>query len=160
MGALAFIALVLIGDVIGRELIGPLLRGGLGLRVGATGIHGGPKMAVYALAVGSYAGIGIAAVTSTHLLPRIGWRALPPAWNDTLDRVADAVTASMLGAAAWYAALMVQGSYATGVLAPMLHWPMWPVQLAMPLGFASAALRYLCFSLWPDLRAARREAAP
>jgi TRAP-type C4-dicarboxylate transport system permease small subunit len=152
--AFAFIPLVLIGDLAGRVLIGRLLTA-LGMRAGGTGIFGAAKLAVYALVIGTCAGIGIASVGSAHLLPRIAWRTLPRRWGDVPDRLADVLTALLLAAAAWYGALMVQGSYAIGVLAPMLGWPVWPVQLALPLGFASAALRYGCFALWPDLRARR-----
>jgi TRAP-type C4-dicarboxylate transport system permease small subunit len=153
VSAFAFIALVLIADIVGRTLVGSLLQA-LGVHA-AAGIFGASKLAVYALLIGICAGIGVATVTSTHLLPRIGWGLLPRAWSDSADRLADALAALLLGAASWYCALMVRGSYTLGTLAPLLQWPVWPVQLALPLGFASAAMRYACFALWPDLRPTR-----
>jgi TRAP-type C4-dicarboxylate transport system permease small subunit len=154
VGAFGAIALVLIADLIGRELFGRLLPA-LGLGTVAGGIQGAPKLAVYALLIATCAGIGVAAGSGTHLVPRVGWIAVPSAWSDRMDRLADAVTALLLGAAAWYAALMVRDSYQSGLLAPMLQWPLWPVQLVLPLGMASAALRHLCFALWSDLRPPR-----
>ena len=68
----AFIAAVLVIDVVGREFYGPLLRL-LGLPVGATGLFGSQKLAVFALVIGGFAGIGIATATGSHLLPRLGF---------------------------------------------------------------------------------------
>ena len=46
----------------------------------------------------------------------------------------------------------VGSSFATDLRAPVLDWPVWPIQLAIPLGFLSAAGRYLFYAAWPVLR--------
>jgi hypothetical protein len=89
-----FIAVVLIGDVLGRELIGPLFRA-FGVQKQA-GVYAAQKMSVYALVVGSFAGIGIATATASHLLPRVGFGWAPSAWGPALDRLADVVTGVFL----------------------------------------------------------------
>lgn len=156
-GAIAFIVLLLLADVVGRELLGMALRW-----AGApyVGLPGAAKIAVLALIVATFAGLGVVAGGGTHLRPRLGWTGLPRAWDAALDRIADAVTAAGLGAAAACSAVMVGESRALGLLVPTLQWPVWPFQLALPLGFGSAALRHVCFAVWPQLAPRRRAAAP
>lgn len=149
-------AVVLALDVIGRELMFPLLRA-LGVQHGG-GLFGAGKIAVYCLVVGTYAGIGVAAATASHVVPRVGQMITPRAWSPVLERVADALTAAVLAAAAWAGVLLVQASWELGTRAPLLQWPLWVVQLAMPLGLLSAALRYAGFAAWPALRPPPREA--
>lgn len=153
VAAFGFIALLLIVDVAGRELAWPLLRA-LGFQPGALGIWGAPKIALHALAIGTYAGIGIAAATGAHLVPRVGFAAVPGRWAPLVTRSGDAVAAVVLGAAAWYAAVFVAGTRASGLLVPLLQWPAWPIQCAAVAGFASAALRYAAFAAWPATRPA------
>ena len=41
---------------------------------------------------------------------------------------------------------------ATDLRAPVLDWSVWPIQLAIPIGFLSAAGRYLMYAAWPSIR--------
>jgi TRAP-type C4-dicarboxylate transport system permease small subunit len=156
VGALSFIALLLIVDVAGREFLYPLLAQ-LGIDIGPTGIYGAQKIAVFALVLATYAGIGVATASAAHLVPGIAFRAVPARWSARMDRIADGLSGVLLLGAAWYGAQFVGGSFTTGLRAPMLQWFVWPFQLAIPLGFASAALRYLCYALWPELRPVRKQ---
>lgn len=159
VAAFATVALVLVLDVLGRELLHPLLRA-LGMQAGFTGLFGAAKIALYALAVATYAGLGVAAATGSHIVPRAGFALVPASWASHVDRVADGVTAAILIGAAVAGAQLVAGSRALELRAPLLQWPLWWVQCTMPLGFASAALRHLCFALWPAARPpARRHEA-
>ena len=151
-----FIAAVLVIDVLGRELWGPLL-GLLGQTAGATGLFGSQKLAVFALVIGSFAGIGIATATGVHLVPRVGFKWLPAAWSPQVDRVADVFTGLFLLGVTWYGLQFVLASKASGVLAAVINVSAWPIQLAIPLGFTSAALRYFAFAAWPGLRPALPE---
>ena len=66
VSAFGLIAVLLILDVAGREVLGPLYKL-LGIK-GATGIYGAQKLSVYALVLASFCGIGIAtAVPSVGL---------------------------------------------------------------------------------------------
>ncbi len=149
--AFAFIAIVLLIDVIGRELVAPLLRM-MDFKIGALGIQGSQKLSVYALVIGSYAGVGIATATGSHLVPRVAYSWVPAAWNGNMNRLADLIAAVFLTGVAWVALEFVQSSMKAGLLVPILNWKVWPIQLAIPLGFLSAAGRYLCFAIWPALR--------
>jgi TRAP-type C4-dicarboxylate transport system permease small subunit len=149
--AFSFIALVLMIDVLGRELYGPVVSM-LGLQVGATGLFGSQKLAVFALVIGSFAGIGIATATGVHLVPRVAFKWVPASWSPGMDRLADVFTGLFLLGVAWYGVLFVVASRESGVLAAVINVSAWPIQAAIPLGFASAALRYFIFAGWPVLR--------
>ena len=151
--AFSFIAAVLVIDVLGREFYGPLMTS-LGFKVGATGLFGSQKLAVFALVIGSFCGIGIATATGVHLVPRIGFGWVPSAWAPQIDRLADLVTGLFLLGVTWFSVLFVLGSRQSGVLAAVINVSAWPIQTAIPLGFASAALRYLLFAAWLALRPA------
>ena len=101
---------------------------------------------MFALVIGSFAGIGIATATGSHLVPRVGFNLVPERWGPALDRLADLITGVFLLAVAYYGFHFVQSSMATDLRAPVLNWPVWPFQLAIPLGFASAAVATSVFA--------------
>jgi len=149
--AFSFIAVVLMIDVLGREFYGPVMSM-LGIKVGATGLFGSQKLAVFALVIGSFAGIGIATATGVHLVPRVAFKWVPASWSPHMDRIADVFTGLFLLCVAWYGVQFVIASKESGVLAAVINVSAWPIQLAIPLGFASAALRYFIFAIWPAVR--------
>jgi hypothetical protein len=142
------IALLLLTDVLGRELVGPVLRA-IGIDLGPMGLFGSQRVSVYALIVGSFAGIGIATATGSHLVPRVGHVWVPKSWDPAMNRLADLVTGLALLAVAWYGWTFVESSRETDLRAPVLDWAVWPMQLAIPLGFLSAAGRYFFYAAWP-----------
>jgi TRAP-type C4-dicarboxylate transport system permease small subunit len=150
VAAFGFIAVVLIGDVLGREVLGPIYRT-FGIQ-GQAGVYAAQKMSVYALVVGSFAGVGIATATGSHLLPRIGFGWVPKAWGPAVDRVADVVTGAFMCGVAWYGWVYVQSSMSADLRAQAFNIPIWPIQSMIPLGFLSAGLRYFLFAAWPALR--------
>jgi TRAP-type C4-dicarboxylate transport system permease small subunit len=156
VAAFGFIATILLLDVIGRELVGPLLRL-LGLDPGATGIFAAQKLSIFALVVGSFAGVGIATATGSHIVPRFAYGWVPAAWGPAMDRLARVLTGLFLVAVAWFGFAFVASSFATDLRAPVLDWPVWPIQLAIPLGFLSAAGRYFLYAAWPALEPAPPE---
>lgn len=149
--AFSLIGCLLIFDVGGREIVGPIARL-IGVQVGSTGIVGGQKIAVYALVIGSFAGVGIATAGNSHLVPRVGFAWTPARWVPRMERIADLFTCCFLLGVAWYGFEFVMSSKMTSMRAPVLDWEVWPFQLAIPVGFVSAALRYLMFAIWPGLK--------
>ncbi len=147
----SFIAIILVLDVLGREILGPGLAF-LGLDVGPTGIFASQRLSIYALVVGSFAGVGIATATGSHLVPRVGFGWAPKAWSSAMDRLADLFTGVFLLFVVYFGAVFVQSSYSIDLRAPVLDWVVWPFQIAVPLGFASAACRYFAYAAWPALR--------
>jgi hypothetical protein len=146
-----FIAGIMLTDVLLRELVAPVLRL-LGFEPGAIGIFASQKLSVFALVIGSFAGIGIATATGSHLVPRVGFSWVPASWNAAMDRLADVITGLFLLGVAWYGWVYVASSRLTDLRAPVLDWPVWPIQLAIPLGFLSAAIRYFVYAARPDLK--------
>ncbi len=69
-----------------------------------------------------------------------------------MDRLADVVTGCVLLVVTYYGFQFVESTYSVDLRAPVLDWAVWPFQLAIPLGFLSAALRYFAYALWPALR--------
>jgi TRAP-type C4-dicarboxylate transport system permease small subunit len=150
VASFGLIAALLMIDVLGREFLGPVMKSmGVG---GATGVPGAQKLSVFALVIGSYAGIGIATATSSHLVPRVAFGWVPSSWGDTLNRVADVLTGLAMVGIAYYGFVFVMASKGMSMRAPVLNWEVWPFQLAIPLGFLSAAGRYFCFAAWPGLK--------
>jgi TRAP-type C4-dicarboxylate transport system permease small subunit len=151
VGAFSFIAGMLILDVLGREFLGPVLRL-LGFEPGATGIFFSQKLSIFALVIGSFAGIGIATATGAHIVPGFasGW--VPHGWQLAFDRAADLLTGVCLLVVVWFGYKFVASSMVTDLRAPVLDWSVWPVQFAIPLGFLSAAGRYFFYAAWPLLR--------
>jgi TRAP-type C4-dicarboxylate transport system permease small subunit len=151
VGAFGFIACILLLDVIGREIVGPLFKL-LNIDVGPTGVFAAQRLSVYALVIGAFLGIGIATATASHLVPRVLFGLTPPSWAPALDRMADLLTGIFLVGVAYYGLVFVLSSKATDLRAPVLDWSVWPVQMMIPLGFLSAALRYFLYAAWPALR--------
>jgi TRAP-type C4-dicarboxylate transport system permease small subunit len=154
--AFGFIATILVLDVLGREFLGPFLRF-VGFEPGATGIFASQKLSIFALVIGSFAGIGIATATNAHIVPSFasGW--VPAPWQPVYDRCVDLLTGVVLIAVVWFGFKFVGSSFKTDLRAPVLDWPVWPIQLAIPLGFLSAAGRYLIYAAWPLLKPAAPE---
>lgn len=147
----AFIAGILVLDVAGREVLAPLLRV-LGIDAGPTGIFASQRLAIFALMIGSFAGIGIASATGSHLVPRVGFAWTPASWAPWIDRAADVITGCFLLIVAAYGLVFVRSTFEADLRTPMLDWVVWPIQMSIPLGFTSAGLRYFFFAAWPDLR--------
>ena len=150
VAAFGFIAGVLVLDVAGRELLGPLYKL-FGIK-GATGVYASQKMSVYALVIASFIGIGIATATASHLVPRVGFGWVPAGWGPAMNRVADVLSGLFMVAVAYYGWVFVSSTMATNLRAQAFDVPVWPFQLAIPLGFLSAAVRYFFYAAWPALR--------
>jgi len=151
MLAYAVISILLISDVFGREFLGPMLHV-LGFEAGATGLYGSQKIALYAMIIGSFLGLGIATATGAHLLPRVAFGWIPASWGPHVDRIADVLTGAVICVIAWYAWIFVQSTREAGTLGPVYDIKVWIVQLIIPIGYLSAGLRYFIFALWPAAR--------
>lgn len=151
MVCFAFIALIMVVDVFGREILGPTLNA-LGLDIGPTGIFAAQRFAMIALIVGSFMGVGIATATGSHLVPRVAHDWVPAHWGPALDRIADVITGLFLLGFVWFGVVFVISTAETQLRMVVLDWLVWPIQSAIPLGFLSAALRYFVYAAWPSVR--------
>jgi TRAP-type C4-dicarboxylate transport system permease small subunit len=147
----AFIALIMVVDVLGREVLGPTLAA-LGIDIGPTGIFAAQRFAMIALIIGSFLGVGIATATGSHLVPRVAHGWVPAHWGPALDRIADMITGLFLLGFVWFGVEFVISTAQTQLRMVVLDWLVWPIQSAIPLGFLSAALRYFVYAAWPSVR--------
>lgn len=146
------IALLLIYDVLLREALMPILRV-FGIDGRGLVLYASQKIGVFLLIIGAFTGIGIATWTGAQLVPKLGQRLFPTAWDVPANRIADMVTFVFLVAVTVIASIYVHDTYLSGQRGSSgVSIEVWKIQIAIPLGFASAALRYLAFSIWPDLR--------
>ena len=150
VAAFGLIAVLLILDVAGREVLGPIYKL-LDIK-GTTGVYGAQKLSVYSLVLASFCGIGIATATGSHLLPRVGFGWVPKSWGPKMDRMADVLTGAFMVGVAYYGYVFISSTMASGLRAQAFNLPVWPFQLAIPLGFLSAAVRYFLYAGWPAIR--------
>lgn len=148
---IAFVAFVLMlgalaADVIGREVFG-------------HGVFGAVKFAVYVLIYCAMAGFGIATASGSHLRPKFLDKAVPEALTSVALRLGQFASAAIL--------LMLASAGLTFVgLGMMLEERdvtldvlIWPVQLAIPIGFTLSALRHIFYGIWLDLLPAENAVA-
>lgn len=135
----AVLAILLLADVVGRELF-------------SQGIFGAQRVAVYCTIVAGNFGLALAAAAGAHIRPRFadGW--VPQAWGARLDRVADVITGTVFVAVAFFATRLVQESFDFETVSPVIDWKIWPVQAVIPLGYVLAAAHYFVFAAYPALR--------
>jgi TRAP-type C4-dicarboxylate transport system permease small subunit len=69
-----------------------------------------------------------------------------------MNRVADVITGLFMLGVTYYGFIFIQSTMAAGLRAQAFDLPVWPFQLAIPLGFFSAAVRYFAYASWPALR--------
>lgn len=152
VAAFAFVALMVAYDVIERQILGPILRVA-GIDPTTLAIRGSQKMAVYAMIVGAFCGIGIATAVGAQMIPKVAFGLFPQRWWGTIDRIADALTCGVLLVAVYYAVQFVLSSKASGMLSSGgIEIEAWIIQLVVPLGLLSAAFRYAMFVIWPTAR--------
>lgn len=148
VAAFTLIAVLILSDVLAREVLAPLSRM-LGLDIGAGGIFGAQKKALYLLVAGAFLGIGVSVATAGQIVPTVAFRWLPSAWEPAVDRLSYLASALLLGVVTFYGIQFVAVSKEIGTLVAGLNWQAWKIQAVIPAGFASAGLRYLVFALWP-----------
>ena len=149
--AFSFIALIIMLDVAGREILGRLTLW-LNIDIGPTGVFYAQRLSVLALVIGAYAGIGIATASGSHLRPRLGDHWAPAHWDAAMNRIADLFTGLFLVGATIVAILFVAESIDKVERTMVLDWVVWPFQAFIAAGFLSAALRYFIFAAYPELR--------
>lgn len=141
--SIAFAAFVLMlgalaADVIGREIFG-------------HGVFGAVKFAVYVLIYCAMAGFGIATATGSHLRPKFLDKAVPEALTSLALRLGQFASAAILLTLAWAGLTFVELGMMLEERDVTLDVLIWPVQLAIPVGFALSALRHIFYGIWLDL---------
>lgn len=135
--AYAAVALLLMSDVIGREVFGQAFLGT-------------QQLAVYGAIIAGFLGLTLATSDNAHLRPEFMDFALRGiTW---VGRAGDLISALFFFAAAYIAWTFVEVSMEAGDRAPVLYFVVWPLQLVIPYAFVSAGLKHLGFAARPDLK--------
>lgn len=134
---LSVMTIALAADVIGREVF-------------QSGLFGAVKVSVFALIYCAMAGFGIATATGGHLRPKF----LDGLLNERLDgpatRAGNVASALILIVLAYGGWKMVAFTREIGDSDLTLGIFIWPIQLALPIGFAISALRHLIYAIYPE----------
>jgi len=137
--AYAAVAISLLADVVGRELFD-------------SGIWGAPRFAVYAAIVAGFLGMSLASASGAHIRPIVLDFVVPRRYDQAMNRLADCVSALLYFGLAYLSGKFVLETYHNQETAPVLDWPIWPIQLVLPYAFLSSAFRFLVMAAFPYLR--------
>ena len=140
--AYVLVAALLIGDVVGREVLG-------------KGIFGASKMAVFAAIIAGFLGLSLATAANAHIRPAFMDWVARGSW---IWRVGDAFACAFFIGAGIFAILFVMQSYEYKEKAAVIYWQLWPIQMVIPYAFFSTAARHGIFAVWPDLKPRNDEA--
>lgn len=146
LAAFAILIAVVFTDVVLRRLTG-------------SGLLWSRDIGIYANIWLSLIGIGIASAQGSHLRPRFLDAWVRPGWERWLRPMQEWLTALGFAALAAIAWSVVQETRELGDANQVLRWPVWILQLCMPLAFLFAASKHVIFALRPDLRPGERDEA-
>lgn len=141
--AYAFVAGLLLADVIGRQVFG-------------ISIYGAQKIAVQATMIAAFMGLTLATSRGSHMRAEAADALVPKRWSTQADRFGYVLSAILFAALAAISFKFMMETRQYGIRIPVLGWPLWPVQVVLPLAFGSSALKSLAFAAFPAL-APRRE---
>lgn len=155
--AFIFISLVIIYDVIAREILVPVLHG-FDVPTNKVVMSGASKLGVYALIAGAFIGLGVATASGAQIVPKVAFRWTPAAWELQINRISDIFAGLFFLGATWVGTVFVLSSKQYGMLTSGgINVEVWIIQTIIPLGFASVGLRYLIYAIWPAHRPALPE---
>lgn len=148
---IAFVAFLLMlgalaADVIGREVFG-------------HGVFGAVKFSVYALIYCAMAGFGIATASGSHLRPKFLDRLVPQKFEGLALLLGQFASAGILLTLAAAGLTFVELGILLEERNVTLDILIWPIQSAIPAGFALSALRHIIYGVWLDLLPAEKAVA-
>lgn len=139
--AYSILAITVLADVIFREIF-------------SFSILGTQRFAVYMSIIAGFLGVSLATAAGVHMRPRVADSWLPEKWNPQINRLSSLVTSIIFGTTGYYAYLFWHTGLTMGDTAPVLHWPLWPIQFVLPYTFFSSALRFFLSAVFPELNPA------
>lgn len=143
---LGLVAVALFGDIVGREAVG-------------SGIFGAQRAAVYGMIVSAFLGLALATHSGRHIRIEGFDRLVPEAARGTVIRLGHVVSMAICLFLGYWSADFVAISMEQGERGMALDIPVWPIKIVLPWAFASAALRYLAYALFPAIERESKEAS-
>jgi TRAP-type C4-dicarboxylate transport system permease small subunit len=135
----AIVAGLLVVDVALRELVG-------------TSVYGAQWISVYVMIITGFLGLGLAAAQGRHLRPRFADGLIPTGLTRAATRLGDLIMTAVLLGFAWIGVRFVLEAHEFEDMARIIDIPLWYLHLIVPYAFATTALRYALFALYPALR--------
>lgn len=129
---------LLLVDTLGREFFG-------------QGFFGANIYATFALIIAAMAGFGVATAAGAHLRPNFLDALVSGQAEKTVTRIGQFIAAAIAVAVALAAIQFVAVTIEFNEANTVVGWPLWPIQIALPIGFTVAALRHFIYGVWPDL---------
>lgn len=117
----------------------------------AVSIPGAQRVSVSFMILTGFLGLGLAAAKGRHLRPRFADGLVPRRWSGAAQRTGAWIMAAVFAVCAVYGAQFVVQAYTYGDMARSLDVPSWIMELIVPYAFASVALRYVLYAVWPAL---------
>ena len=139
IAAYLIIAALLMTDVVLRELF-------------SSSIAGTQRIAVFFMIATGFLGMGLAADYGRYLRPQFADGLIPKAYSSFASRIGSMVMAMTFFYFSWLGGGFVKSSWEFGELARSVNFPLWMVQLVVPYAFFSVGIRYLVYSIWPELK--------
>lgn len=148
-----FFALESTFAVFGYFVVAGLLIVDVGLReLFGTSIYGAQRVSVYVMIFTGFLGLGLAAARGRHLRPRFADGLIPDRYASLATRLGDLIMTGVLLGFAWIGIRFVSEAREFGDMARIIDIPLWYLHLVVPYAFATTALRYALFALYPALR--------
>lgn len=135
----AIVAGLLVVDVALRELVG-------------TSVYGAQRISVYVMIITGFLGLGLAAAQGRHLRPRFADGLIPTGLTRAATRLGDLIMTAVLLGFVWIGVRFVLEAHEFEDMARIIDIPLWYLHLIVPYAFATTALRYALFALYPALR--------
>lgn len=142
--AFVCIAVALFSDVLAREAFG-------------NGIFGAQRFAVHCMAISALLGFALAVAYGAHMRVTLADRLFPRRLDRAVNRVSDLIACGICVFLGVWAVKFVYVSYLAGDRGMALNVLLWPIQSAIAWMFASAAIRYCLYAVFPPLRPAEPE---
>jgi TRAP-type C4-dicarboxylate transport system permease small subunit len=138
-------AAALVADIFAREVLG-------------FGLWGALRVAVYSTALAALSGFAICVATGSHLRITALDGLTPVSLRPLVGRLGNLTSFAICMFFAWWSFIYVRQTYNIGETDSSLGIEVWPVQSILIWMFLSGGVRYLAYSVFPELEP--REAEP
>jgi TRAP-type C4-dicarboxylate transport system permease small subunit len=136
----------LVADITAREVFG-------------FGLWGSLRVAVYTTALAALAGFAICVATGSHLRITALDGVLPKRWRPLVARVGNVVAFGICMFFAYWSYFYVRQTFQIGETDVSLKIKVWPIQSILIWMFVSGGVRYLAYSIFPELEPHEAEPA-
>jgi TRAP-type C4-dicarboxylate transport system permease small subunit len=138
--AFAVLALLMVMDVMSREILG-------------DGIEWAQKASIILMIWGGIIGAALTTAKGGHLRPEIADKVWPEAYKHFLKVLEHLIVTAFCVLMFYLSLEHLETTRSSGDIHPVIdHLPIWVITLIFPYVFVSMAIRHFIFAIFPDLR--------